>query len=100
MSVSWRRKLRGTLQKKAPLMITCRELEDFISDYLEGGLPFRKRFVFKLHLAFCRECRDYLASYRKAMALGKAVLRITNESLPEDIPEALVRAILAARGRD
>ncbi len=100
MSLSWRRKLRGVLQKKAPLMITCRELEDFIGDYLEGELPFRMRFVFRLHLVFCRECQDYLASYREAMALSKAVFRPPNEALPEEIPEGLVRAILAARGRD
>jgi anti-sigma factor RsiW len=100
MSVPFRRKLRGVLQKQAPFMITCRQLEDFIGDYLEGELPFRQRFTFRLHLVFCRECRDYLAAYREAVTLGKAAYRPTNEALPDEIPEELVRAILSARGRD
>lgn len=99
MSVPVRRKLRGVLQRSTPFMITCRELEDFIGGYLEGELPFRQRFIFRLHLVFCRECRDYLASYREALALGKAVLRPSNEPLPEEFPEELVRAILSACGK-
>jgi len=80
-------------------MITCRELEDFIADYLDGTLPKRQRFVFRFHLLLCRECRDYLTLYEQTIALGKAVFHHPDEPVPEDIPEDLVRAILAARGR-
>ena len=97
MSVPLTRKLRGFLQQNVPLMITCRELEEFVVGYLDGTLPSRQRFVFKLHLLVCRECRDYLASYTQAIALGKAVFRHSDEQVPEEVPEDLVRAILAAR---
>ena len=98
MSAPSTRKLRGFLQRNTPLMITCRELEEFIADYLDGALPWRQRLVFRLHLLYCRECRDYLASYRRSIALGKAVFQYPDEPVPEEIPEDLVRAILAARG--
>ena len=80
-------------------MTTCRELEEFITDYLDGTIPRRQRIVFRFHLAFCRECRDYLSSYEQAIALGKAVFQHPDEAVPEQIPEDLVRAILAARQR-
>jgi anti-sigma factor RsiW len=89
------RKFRGFVQRNVPVMITCRELEEFIVDYLDGTLPWRQRLVFRIHLFFCRECRDYLASYTHTIALGKAALRQTDAPIPEE----LVRAILAARGR-
>jgi len=97
MSVPLTRKLRGFLQQNVPLMITCRELEEFVLDFLDGTLAPRKRLVFKLHLLVCRECRDYLASYTQAIELGKAVFRHPDEQVPEEVPEDLVRAILAAR---
>ncbi len=79
------------------MMITCRELEEFVVDYLDGTLPWRPRLVFRTHLLFCRECRDYLARYERTVALGKAALRHPDEAPPADVPEDLVRAVLAAR---
>lgn len=97
MSAPIRRKLRGFIQRRAPLMITCRELEEFITDYLGGTLDGRQRFVFRLHLVLCRECRDYLAMYEQAVALGKSAFQDAGDTVPEDFPEDLVRAIVAAR---
>jgi anti-sigma factor RsiW len=97
MSVPLTRKIRGFLQRRVPLMITCREIEDFILDYLDGALPWRQRVVFRAHMVLCRECRDYLASYEKAIALGKAVFQHPDEQAPDEVPEDLVRAILTAR---
>jgi predicted anti-sigma-YlaC factor YlaD len=97
MSVPLARRIRGFLQRRVPLMITCREFEDFIVDYLDGALSWRQRFVFQSHLVLCRECRDYLGSYERAIALGKVVLQHPDEAVPEEIPEDLVRAILSAR---
>jgi len=97
MSAPFKRKLRGFLQKNAPLMITCRELEEFVSGYLDGTLPARQRFLFRLHLALCRECRDYLVSFRDTIELGRAVFERGDEPVPDEVPEDLVRAILSSR---
>jgi len=97
MSAPWTRRLRGLLQRSVPMMITCRELEEFIDGYLDATLPWRQRLVFRTHLFLCRECRDYLAKYSKAIDLGKAVFEHPDEPAPSEIPDDLVRAILAAR---
>ncbi|MEP3266386.1 MAG: zf-HC2 domain-containing protein [Hyphomicrobiales bacterium] len=81
---------------KLPYMITCEEFEDFILAYIEGDLPRNQRVIFELHLKLCRECREYLASYRTSMELMKKAMNDTTLSLPE-APEDLIDAIIAAR---
>lgn len=97
MSAPWTRRLRGFVQRKGPLMITCRELEEFIGDFLDGSLPWGQWLVFRIHLLFCRECRDYLNSFTRAMALGKATFEHPDAVVPDEVPEDFVRAVLAAR---
>lgn len=43
---SFTRRLRGLMLRHMPLMITCREFEDFILAYFESELSERPRFVF------------------------------------------------------
>lgn len=92
------RSTKGMMLKHMPLMITCAEFESFILAYIEDELPIRQRRVFELHLKVCRECRDYLAAYRRTIALGKAAM--TDDpaaNVPEDVPEDLIKAVLDAR---
>lgn len=92
-----RRWLKGLMLKRMHRMITCKEFEDFVLSYLDGGLPSRQRSVFEWHLRICRECRDYLAAYKRALELGRAVLTAADEPVPQDVPEDLIKAILDAR---
>jgi anti-sigma factor RsiW len=78
-------------------MITCRELVDFLNDYLDGALPPRRRAEFERHLEACPECVSYLESYRETIRLGKRAFATDAKALPADVPEELVKAILAAR---
>lgn len=89
--------MRGMMLRHVPGMITCKEFEDFILAYLEGDLPRRQRSVFELHLKVCRECRDYLAAYRRTLELSKRAFEAEADALPEDVPEDLVKAVLDAR---
>ncbi len=93
---SWKRRLQGVMFRM-PLMMNCRQFEDFILAYLEGELPERQRFVFELHLKVCRECRDYLAAYRRTIEISKRAFEEPDQQVPDDVPEDLVKAILAAR---
>lgn len=92
------RKAKGMMLNHFPMMINCREFEAFMLDYLEGDLPPRQRFVFEFHIKVCRECRDYLAAYGRAVELSQRVFTDGDAPVPSDVPEDLVRAILAARG--
>ena len=78
--------------------MTCRELTDFIMDYLTGELPAEVRTAFEQHLAQCAACVSYLASYRSAVELGRRAFEDDAEGF-RDVPEELVKAILAARER-
>lgn len=77
--------------------VTCREFADFMADYLSGELPQDIRQQFDRHLGLCVNCQRYLTSYRETTTLGKRALADDDSALPADVPEELVRAILAAR---
>jgi anti-sigma factor RsiW len=94
------RKTKGTVFRRGPLMMTCAELEAFILDYLSGRLSARQRRIFSLHMLLCRECRDYLEAYRRTVTLERAAFRTPTAPTLEDVPEDLVKAILAARSVD
>jgi anti-sigma factor RsiW len=77
--------------------MTCRELIDFLGDYLTGELSAEQRAEFERHLAVCQDCRFYLASYRATVAMGRSAFRWVDEPVPAEVPVGLVKAILAAR---
>ena len=91
------RRAKGAMLKHMHRMITCKEFEDFVLRYLDGELSARQRSVFELHIRLCRECRDYLAAYRRTIEIGLEAVKSTDESLPDDVPEDLIKAILEAR---
>lgn len=77
--------------------VTCRDFVDFLDDYLSGSLPEDRRAEFNSHLSQCPSCVAYMKTYRVSIALGRAALTRSEEPVPEEVPEELVRAILAAR---
>ena len=79
--------------------MTCREFADFILDYLSGELSTELRAAFESHLSVCVNCRRYLASYQETVKLGKRAFEDDDATVPSEVPEELVKAILAARPR-
>lgn len=76
--------------------MTCRELADFMADYLSGELPADTRTQFDHHLSICPTCVTYLKDYEAAIRVGKSVL-VSETAIPATVPEDLVKAVLAAR---
>jgi predicted anti-sigma-YlaC factor YlaD len=77
--------------------MTCREVLEFLNEYLDGNLPLRQRLVFEVHLRLCRACRDYLDGYRKTIHASRTALRTQDRAIDQPLPDDLVKAILAAR---
>ena len=86
--------MEGTLEPRP--YITCRQLIDFIGAYLDQDLPGEERAEFERHLAVCPSCVAYLSTYRKTVTLAQLA---GSDSVPADVPEALVQAILTVRSR-
>ena len=73
-------------------MLTCAELTELVTDYLEGRLPFMQRVRFHLHIGMCRHCRAYLRQMRVTLeTLGR---------LPDPVVPPEVRDELLARLRN
>ncbi|HET7437005.1 MAG TPA: zf-HC2 domain-containing protein [Thermoanaerobaculia bacterium] len=77
-------------------IITCRELIDFIADYLDRALEPVQQLDFDRHIARCSSCRAYLASYETTIRLAKAA-NTEDQAIVDAAPDDLIRAILAMR---
>jgi anti-sigma factor RsiW len=79
--------------------MNCRTFIEFLMEYLSGELTLEERAIFDEHLAECPWCVAYLQNYHETIRLGKAAFAQDDELVPKEVPEELVRAILAARPR-
>ncbi len=77
--------------------MTCRESADFIVDYLTGDLAPEETTAFERHVSRCPNCPEYLAQYKATIEAGRAAFRDPDAAVPGDVPEDMVRAILAAK---
>jgi len=77
--------------------VTCREFADFILDYTAGELPADAREPFEWHLSRCQNCQQYIEQYKSTIQAGRLAFRDLDDELPADVPDDLVRAVLAAR---
>ncbi|HNP85273.1 MAG: zf-HC2 domain-containing protein [Chloroflexi bacterium SZAS-1] len=66
--------------------LTCREMVELVTEYLEGVMPPRERVIFEAHLAVCPGCTAYFEQMKQTIRLlGK---------LPEDSIEPEARDTL------
>ncbi len=76
--------------------MTCREFVEFLMAYLDEEMASDKRGVFEHHMELCPNCGEYLRTYEDTIRAGQLACDDRDE-LPDDVPEQLVNAILAAR---
>jgi anti-sigma factor RsiW len=78
-------------------MLTCKEFDDFMVDYLDGNLPAWQTFMCWLHVKMCRACAQFVNEYRRTMKLGKTAFENSEDEVPDSVPEELIKAALAYR---
>ena len=78
---------RGSEPSASPL--SCREIADLLTDYLEDALEPATRERVEQHLATCPDCTTYLAQMRSTIGL---LGRLREQDLPEPVIDELVRA--------
>jgi anti-sigma factor RsiW len=69
--------------------LTCKELVELITGYLEGTLRGRQRRRFESHLAACEGCTRYMAQM-------EATIRATGTLTEEQVPDEQKVVLLAA----
>jgi anti-sigma factor RsiW len=52
--------------------LSCQELVELVTDYLEGALPREDRARFEAHVAACSGCETYVSQMRAMIALARA----------------------------
>jgi anti-sigma factor RsiW len=55
--------------------LSCQELVELVTDYLEGVLPADERLRFEEHIRPCHGCREYVEQMRTTIALSRGVER-------------------------
>ena len=69
--------------------MTCREVVELVTDYLEERLPPAERARFDAHLEVCEGCRACLDQMRATVRL---LGRLPEDTLPPELEERLMRA--------
>ena len=69
--------------------LTCREMVELMTAYLEDALSAEDRARFESHLSGCDGCTNYLAQLRETI---RVTGRLTEEQIPVRDREALLRA--------
>ena len=68
--------------------LTCREMVELVTEYIEGTMPPRLRAIFEAHLSVCPGCTAYLEQMRQTIqALGK----LTEETIPPQARDELLQ---------
>jgi len=69
--------------------LSCAELVELVTDYLEGALTARDRLRFEEHLADCEGCSTYLEQMRTTIV---AAGRLREEQLDPQVRDELLAA--------
>ena len=69
--------------------ITCQEVVELVTDYLEGALGTEEADLFEQHINFCDGCDWYVDEMRRTVA---AVGKIEEEQLAPETRDKLMTA--------
>jgi anti-sigma factor RsiW len=69
--------------------LSCQQLVELVTDYLEGSLPQPERVRFEAHLFLCSGCRTYVEQMRQTV---RALGRLPEESIQPAVNERLLAA--------
>ena len=74
------------------MLITCQEVVEVVTDYLEGRMSPEDVAIFEAHLELCDGCKWYVEQMRITIA---TVGRIDEADVPDEMRETLMDAFRA-----
>lgn len=72
--------------------MSCKELVELVTGYLENALPDAERARFEAHLQSCTGCRNYLQQMRQTIAL---VGSLPESSITPEVQQELLQIFRA-----
>ncbi len=82
-------------------MMSCEQMTEMIGDYLDGKVPFGKRFGLLMHVAICKHCRRYFQQIQQVIDLSReAGAQDPPMAAPEPMKQDLLAAFRAAHAED
>ena len=73
----------------SPLHISCQEVVELVTDYVEQALPPDETSLFEQHLNFCDGCIRYVDQVR-------TTIHVVGELRAEDLPESTKAQLMTA----
>jgi predicted anti-sigma-YlaC factor YlaD len=77
-------------------MLTCREVSDRASLYLDGGLRWHQRIGFRAHLVMCKACARSMDQLARTLTVLRAAEPAPSAAATED--SILQRLAILRRG--
>ena len=74
--------------------MNCREISEFLRDFVADELPEDVRTNFEGHVTACSNCREFMKQYEKTISASQKAC-----DDPQEVPGELVDAILKSLGR-
>jgi anti-sigma factor RsiW len=74
--------------------ITCQELTEVLTDYLEGVMPAEDRLRLEAHLATCEGCVSYVTQMRQTI---RTMRELRSEHVEATVPDDVLEAFRAWR---
>jgi|1186.fasta_scaffold483850_2 anti-sigma factor RsiW len=79
--------MRFFFGKPKPDALSCQELVELVTDYLEGRLPESDLARFDAHIEACDHCVTYLEQIRSTITISGT---LTEKTLPPGAADALL----------
>ena len=69
------------------MMLTCQQMTELVTQYLEGELGWFDWMKFQMHVGMCVHCRAYLRQMKASIALTGMV---SDEPMPDEVRDELM----------
>jgi anti-sigma factor RsiW len=69
--------------------LSCQEVVELVTDYLDGALPREEASLFEQHLNFCEGCHWYVEQIQRTI---ETVGEVREEDIPSEVKDRLMTA--------
>jgi predicted anti-sigma-YlaC factor YlaD len=70
--------------------MSCRDLTELVTDYMEGRMSFMQKISFQFHVGMCSPCREYL---RQMKLTVQTVSNVAGDPppMPSEVHDELIK---------